>query len=176
MIAGSPGLALAVDALVVVAHVERRRLGGEAATLGRVKQGGDVVRLVTTRSFDPPSDGEVGLSAYGGMDSIPVEPTALARAHRRAVSPARVRVGVPLALRAVLREIALPIRVGGQVGSVDGEVAPEFGLLGAEPVEYAGDARVERESVYRRPAEAPRGGAPCIGSRLRLLQNSSDRS
>jgi hypothetical protein len=57
-------LTLAVDALIGVPHVERGRLGGEAAIPRGVEQRGDVVRLVATGRLYVPSDGEVRASKF----------------------------------------------------------------------------------------------------------------
>src|SRR5438128_896118 len=53
------------------------------------------------------------------MNAIAVEAAALADADRGAVPPGRIGVGEPLALRAVLREEALPISIGGHVRGVN---------------------------------------------------------
>jgi len=63
------------------------------------------------------------------------------------VPPGGIHVGVPLPLRTVLREVALPVRVGGHVRGVDGEVGPVLGTLGVEGGGDAGDAGVEQVAV-----------------------------
>jgi hypothetical protein len=89
-------LALAIDALIVVAHVERGRLGGKAARLRRVEQRGDVVGLVATGRLDLPRDRKVCAGADRRLDTVAVEAAALARRDCRTVPPARVRVGKAL--------------------------------------------------------------------------------
>ncbi len=63
------------------------------------------------------------------------------------MSPARVGIGEALTLASALAHVALTVRVGRQVGGVDGEVAAEFGLLPMQAVEHAGDAGVEDVGV-----------------------------
>ena len=129
------------------------------------------------RRLDLPRDREVRASANSGVNLVAVEPAALARRDSRAVAPARVRVGVALALGAVLREVALTVRVDGQVGSVDGEVAAELGLLGAEPIQDPRDAGVEqigvgaelrREAVASPMARRFARASDCLSQRVML--------
>jgi hypothetical protein len=54
---GIAGFALAVDPLVVVAHVQGGRLGGKAARVRRVDQRGDVVGLMAPGRLDAPRTG-----------------------------------------------------------------------------------------------------------------------
>ena len=49
-------LALLMDANVVVAHIERSRLGREPSTVQRVEEGGDEKRLVLARRPDLPGE------------------------------------------------------------------------------------------------------------------------
>jgi hypothetical protein len=60
-------LALGVDAAVVVALVHRARLGLVAASVERVEERYDEVRLLPPRRFDPPRERKAGRSAdeYG---------------------------------------------------------------------------------------------------------------
>jgi hypothetical protein len=96
--AGAAGLAGSVDRFGVVAHVKRGRLGGEATILRRVEQRGGEGRFVRASRLDLPRDREVRAGADGGVDLVAVEAAALARRDGRAVSPACVGIGEPLAL------------------------------------------------------------------------------
>ncbi len=105
-------LALAVDPLVVVAHVERRRLGGEAAILRGVEQRGDVVGLVATGRLDLPSDdpaqGEKLLVVHeylcwpGAGCSRAAAPLS-GRSGRRGATPSGTRCAAPASRRVSLR-------------------------------------------------------------------------
>jgi hypothetical protein len=78
--------------------------------------------------------------------------------------PRGVRVGEPLALRAVLGEEPLPVRVGGHVGGVYRKVAAKLGLYFTEGREDAAEAGIKQRSVlaqlYREAVERPLRGGP----------------
>lgn len=84
--------ALGMDALDVIALVERRRRGHRTSPPRRVQQVGDEPRFVGLRRLHRPSDGKVGRRANRSMQPIAVEAAALAGRDGAAVSPARVRV------------------------------------------------------------------------------------
>ena len=71
------------------------------------------------------------------------------------MTPGRVGIGEALALRAVVVEVALPVRVGRKVGAVEGHIAPVLGKFGAQGSGYtveAGErfrvfAQLDREAV-----------------------------
>src|SRR3712207_6467171 len=88
-----------------------------------------------------PRQRKVGLDADGHVDLVAVEPAALPMA------PSGVRVAVALALRAVLRQVALAVRVGGHVGAVDGDIPAHVGKVPAKARGHASDARVEHAAV-----------------------------
>jgi hypothetical protein len=145
-------LAGVVDGRHVVALVERRRL--RVNTLAHA--GEQVVgerRLVPLRRLDLPRDREVGSRARGHVEAVAVEPAALPGGDSRAVSPGGVRVGEPLPLRAVLGDEPLAVRVRGEVGGVDSEVASVLGKLGAdrlyEPFETCVERRLEAHELFR---------------------------
>ena len=112
-------LASLVDRADVVALVERGRLRGEAARLDRREQLGDGGRLMCLRRLHRPRDRKIGLAARGHVELVPIEPTALPGRHRGAVTPRGVRVREALPLGAVLREVALTVRVGWPRGDSD---------------------------------------------------------
>jgi hypothetical protein len=112
--------ALGVDAGVVIALVERARLGGEAARAHRIQQPRDEGGLMLACRGDGPRDGKIGGGADRGVDRVAVEPAALPRADGAAMTPACVRVAVALALRERRRRTAFtdlaPVRAGRSGG------------------------------------------------------------
>jgi hypothetical protein len=73
-----------------------------------------------------------GRGADGRAELVPVEAATLAGAHGAAVSPCRVRVAEPLTLSSALAEVPLPVRVGGHVARVDGDIPPDVRVSLAE--------------------------------------------
>src|SRR5439155_17021906 len=131
-------LAGIVHRAVVVAHVERARLGGEAALAHGVEQRRDVVGLVATGGGDLPRDGEISPGADGEMEPEAVEAAALAGGNGRGVAPRRVRVAeLPVCpLAPALRNEPLAVRIGGQVRGVNSNVASEIKVRGAQGTKY----------------------------------------
>jgi hypothetical protein len=98
---------------------------------------------------DGPRDWKVSGGADGRVDAVAVEAAALACDDRASMTPACVRVAVALALRAVLRDVPLAVRVRGHVARVDSDVAAVLGKLGAQTGGHAVDAG-SRISLYAR--------------------------
>jgi len=89
--------------------------------------------------------------------------------------PGGFRVGEPLAERPVLRE-PLPVRVGGEAGGVDRQVAPVFGHLSADGGGHLVDAGLqERLMLAQLRREAVAGPlarrAPECGSEVAVLRD-----
>lgn len=64
------GNAAVAHAVVVVSAIHRARLRGEAASLDRIEQRGDVERFVTSSRLDVPQ-GKVGAGAHGHVELVP---------------------------------------------------------------------------------------------------------
>lgn len=79
--------ALSVDALDVIALVERRRCRHRAAPLRGVEEVGDEPGFVGLRSLHRPRDGEVGSGADGSMKAIAEEAPAAPSADSGAMPP-----------------------------------------------------------------------------------------
>ncbi len=136
-----------MDEAGVVALVHRARLRPEAASAGGVEQGEGELRLMVPGRLDLPRDGKLGTRADGRLNLEPVETAALPGRDCGTVSPRGVRVGVAFALRPVLGEEPLAVRVGGHVGGVDRDVPAIVGQLGTEGRAHGGKACVERGFV-----------------------------
>jgi hypothetical protein len=151
-------LNLGVDAGVVVALVCNDRFGPEAASAERVEERGDEVGLLPSRRLDSPRERQLGLGANSGVDLVAVEPAALAGGNGAAVPPRGIGVGERLALPTVLADVAHPVGVGREVGSVYRYVTSKIRVLLAERSGYRVDAVGERGVVRAQlPGEAVAG-------------------
>ena len=98
----------------------------ETADRNRVEQGRRGKRLMPSSGLDFPCERQARPGANGGVKAVAVEASAVASRDRGAMAPGCIGVAVPLALGAVLRQEPLSVRVGGQVGRVDGDVFPKL--------------------------------------------------
>src|SRR5206468_7874124 len=73
-----------------------------------------------------------GAGADSELQLVAVEPAALTSADSGAMPPACIRVGEPLALRAMLAHVAHPIRERCEVARIDSHVVPQARYCGLE--------------------------------------------
>ena len=120
--------------------------------------------LVAAGRLDLPRERKPGDGADGGMDLVPVEAAALARADGGAMPPRCVRIGVCLALGAAVVEEPLPVRVRGHVGSVDSDLAAHVGMVfaqgGCERINTSGDPLALPAQLSGKAVAGPMGGRP----------------
>ena len=95
------------------------------------------------------------------------------------MTPGRVGIGEALALRAVVVEVALPVRVGRKVGAVEGHIAPVLGKFGAQGSGYTVEAGGERFRVFaqldREAVAGPLRGRPPDGLSERVMLRDQAR-
>jgi hypothetical protein len=76
------------------------------------------------------------------VEAVSVEAAALAGGDGGAVAPRGIGVAEPLALRAVLGDVPLAVRVGREVACVDGYVSSILERLRAQSGKDTGERRV----------------------------------
>jgi hypothetical protein len=121
--------ALGIDTVVVVALVRRARFGVDAASVERIEKRGDEQRLLPPRRLDAPRKRQTRRDADSGVNLVPVIPAARASRDSGTVAPACIRITEPLAFFASMTDVALTIRVSGEVGGVYRYVTPKSRVL-----------------------------------------------
>jgi len=121
------------DPVVVVALVGGDGQRSDAASVRGVEQRRDVERFVAAGCLHPPRDRQARPRADGGVNLVAVERSGSACRDSRALPPGGVRVGVPLALGAVVVDVPLTVRERGRSRQWQRPNRTRAGLLGAKP-------------------------------------------